>query len=186
MNFKKMVAGALIAQGIAMLGLSGANASVILTYTGNEFTFFVGQYTGTDKVTATITLASPLGDSLVFTPVTPVSFSVSDGVQTFFTNEFGILLVSEFAFSTDASGAIDGWDIYLEFGLLHPNFIQTRNSGGTAGDLGSMDVDGEGFNQNSPGVWTTPEPSTVSVLGAGLLGLVFIWRRRRQILDLAQ
>jgi hypothetical protein len=49
-----------------------------------------------------------------------------------------------------------------------------------------MDVDGEGFNQNSPGVWETPEPSTVSVLGAGLLGLVFIWRRRRQILDLAQ
>jgi hypothetical protein len=36
------------------------------------------------------------------------------------------------------------------------------------------------------GLVPVPEPSTASVLGAGLLGLGFLWRRRRQILGLVQ
>jgi hypothetical protein len=39
-------------------------------------------YTGTDKVTARITLANPLGASFNGS-VTPIAFTVSDGVHTF-------------------------------------------------------------------------------------------------------
>lgn len=41
-----------------------------------------------------------------------------------------------------------------------------------SGDVGAVSV--------------APEPSTASVLGAGLLGLASLWRRRRQILGLVQ
>jgi hypothetical protein len=54
-------------------------------------------------------------------------------------------------------------------------------------------VDERGCNTNCGGSATlvlgpapVPEPSTASVLGAGLLGLVFLWRRRQQILGLVQ
>jgi hypothetical protein len=83
MKFKKLAASAVIAQVIAMLGLSEAYADVVLTYTGNDFTFFQPPYNGTDRITATITLADPLGNSTNLTAVTPISYSISDGVQTF-------------------------------------------------------------------------------------------------------
>jgi hypothetical protein len=38
MTFTKVVAGAVMVQGLALLGLSAANANVTLTYTGNGFT----------------------------------------------------------------------------------------------------------------------------------------------------
>lgn len=71
MKFRKVVAGAVIVQGLALLDLSGAHADVILTYTGNDFTIFTAPYTATDKVTASITLANPLGDNLNLATVTP-------------------------------------------------------------------------------------------------------------------
>ena len=76
MKFKALVACVVLAQGLSLLALSAAHASVILTYTGNDFTTFVSPYTGTDKVTATITLASALGPNFSGF-VAPISFSLS-------------------------------------------------------------------------------------------------------------
>jgi hypothetical protein len=42
---------------------SSADAGVILTYTGLDFTAVTGTYTTSDKITATIDLSSPLGYS---------------------------------------------------------------------------------------------------------------------------
>jgi len=52
------------------------------TYTGNHFTNVSGLYTTSDFLTATITLAGPLGANENFTQVTPIVFKLSDGVQT--------------------------------------------------------------------------------------------------------
>jgi hypothetical protein len=111
MNFRKVVAGAVMVQGLALLGLSAANANVILTYTGKDFTNFTAPYTGTDMVTAAITLANPLGDNLNLAPVTPLAFSLSDGVQTVTNNTPS--LNTSFEFSTNAVGVIDGWSVRL-------------------------------------------------------------------------
>jgi hypothetical protein len=109
MKFRMMVAGAVIVQGLAWLGLSAAHANVILTYTGNDFTSFTAPYTATDKVTATITLAIPLGNG-VNEHVAPLAFTLNDGVQTI-TNILPMLGVTFFTFSTDNEGNIFRWQV---------------------------------------------------------------------------
>ena len=47
MKFKNLVARAITVQGIAMLVVSGANASAIISYTGSDFIGFKNQYTNT-------------------------------------------------------------------------------------------------------------------------------------------
>ena len=51
-------------------------------YTGNPFTIVSGPYSTSDFVTAMVTLASPLPANMPLTQVTPLAFSLSDGVQT--------------------------------------------------------------------------------------------------------
>jgi hypothetical protein len=77
------------------------HATVMLTYTSNVFTSFATPYTGMDKVTASITLANPLGDNLMLSPITPLHFSISDGHQTL-TDTTPIQL-ENFDFETNAS-----------------------------------------------------------------------------------
>ena len=50
-------------------------------YTGHPFTDVSGPYTTSDFVTATLTLAGPLGANMPLTQVTPTAFTLSDGAQ---------------------------------------------------------------------------------------------------------
>jgi hypothetical protein len=112
MKFKRLVARAAIAQGIGLLVMSSANASAIISYIGNDFTSFTSLYTGADKVTATITLASPLGPSLDSASVTPVSFTLSDGRQTITQSTPGVI-VQNLVFSTNTFGSPTDWNVEI-------------------------------------------------------------------------
>src|SRR5262245_29888645 len=96
--------------GFTVLGSPAAHANAILHYTGNDFTAFLPPYTATDKVTATITLANPLGDNLPNTQVTPLAFSLSDGVQTITSLN---ATCATFAFSTNSVGLITHWGVQV-------------------------------------------------------------------------
>ena len=61
-------------------------------------------------MTATITLAGPLGANENFTQVTPIVFKLSDGEQTITETESPPGF-SSFVFSTDASGLITDWHV---------------------------------------------------------------------------
>jgi len=188
MNFTKLATGAALALGIALLSSPAAKANVILAYTGNVFTVFSAPYTGTDKVTASITLANPLGDNLNFVPVTPLAFSMSDGEQTL-TNET-TLHATNFAFSTDSTGAISLW--VISAGTPDGNEILSERETGLAEDFALANGgQSEASNRSHPGIWTettapVPAPPLSNLAAFGVLGLAFFWRRGRQIFGLGR
>jgi hypothetical protein len=113
-------------------------------YTGNPFTEVSGVYTTSMFVTAMVTLAAPLAPNTE-TEVTPIAFTLFDGVQTITNNN-----TYEFVFATGPSGAITGW--LISGG--GPSGISTIKSTETA-DGGNVSFDSFGFNINTPGTWTT-------------------------------
>jgi hypothetical protein len=193
MNFRNLATGAALALALALQSSPAAHANVILTYTGNNFTSFISPYTGTDKVTASITLAAPLGDNLSLGPVTPIAFSLSDGVQTI-TNQTPGLIDQTFSFATDAMGNISDWFVDVDFSS--PTGTGDIVTGGPTRPLDTAGItnasgNADASNSGMPGTWpgttsAVPEPSTVTVLGAGLLGLGLLRWRRRQNRDLAR
>ena len=86
-------------------------------YTGNPFTIATGPYTTSDFVTAMVTLAGPLPPNEPFTQVTPLAFSLSDGVQTI-TNLNATIFA--FHFATDGDGTITHWALSAYTGPQRP------------------------------------------------------------------
>lgn len=171
-----------------LLAASSASASVILTYTGQDFTHVMGSYTTSDHLTGTIDLSSPLGDNLNFAAVTPTSFSFSDGQQTL--TQADTFTTEMFEFSTDSSGTITGWLVDLEVGPNHGILTAGFESALTfpTVDAGLLNSDNGGGNLGDPGCWegqtcvatTVPEPLTLSLFGAGLAGVVAMRRRKKK------
>jgi hypothetical protein len=173
----------------SIAGVLTASADATYTYTGNDFTsLHFGPYIESDSITASVTLAAPLADGLSLTSVTPISWEFNDGVQTI-TNSSPSLSGAGFEFGTDASGAIDEWDIQVGTGSTGFDFIETQNNP-IAGvfDQGTNDQSGgggDGQNLNDPGIWSevsttaVPEPLTLSLFGVGMAGAVVMRRRKK-------
>ncbi|HEX5228104.1 MAG TPA: hypothetical protein VFW44_10355 [Bryobacteraceae bacterium] len=165
------------------LALTAASAlpmmasSVTYTYTGNDFVTVLAPYTTSDFVGGNFTLASALGDNMALAPITPLSYSFSDGVQTF-TSATPPTDVT-FEAGTDASGNITSWIVQLQNGS---NIVSTNSSSSDFGETPTA----LGENLGDPGTWVmsgggtspTPEPENVALIAAGLAAMAVAVRRR--------
>jgi hypothetical protein len=149
------------------------------SYEGNDFDDFDGgSYSPGDRVQAEFVLATPLAPNMPLTDVSDalISFTVFDGVQTrTMTDSY----VPNFELSTDSSGAIEEWFIFVvegppatTTGEIRHN-IYTGNTPGNVKDIGGIGqcnnvVNGicvgflntdYGQNFDDPGDWDPPPSS---------------------------
>jgi hypothetical protein len=162
--------------------LPNARADSVYTYTGNPFTTTTG-CPPLCEVTGSFDVATPLAPNLNLATVNPVSFDLSAGTISLTSGSDSLIV------STNSSGNIILWS----WQVIGPaNGEQARiltQSSVTAGftfddvRFGTNPapfvgpIVGEVFN--SPGSWASgtvgtamPEPSSLSLLAAGLIGLM--------------
>lgn len=153
-------------------------ADTTYTYTGKDFTEIEGYYTTNDFVHGSFTVASPLGTDHSGM-VNPLSYSFTDGVQTFST-PYGYSPM--FDVTTDGSGNITSWDIWVGSFSGYAQYIAMTPTG----DEGSFGVAGGAANSvggtwtSSAGVRPTPEPGSLELVGIAALGIAARCRRCRK------
>jgi PEP-CTERM motif len=181
---------------MAVLGAASANANVTYLYTGPNFTTAFSPYTTSDNVTASITLSAEPGPT--FSPIIPIDFSFSDGVQTI-TNLTPNVAIVNFSFSADASGTITQWNAFVNV-TPAPGIVDAIQTVGTPPVLFFFDqaqhvagtvISNASTNINEvPGTvaghWTlqsasaVPEPSTWAMMLIGFAGIGFAFRKSRR------
>lgn len=149
-----------------LLSAGAVYADTSYIYTGMDFTNVSGPYTVSDFISFTMTLAAPLGDDLVNSPVTPLSFTFSDGNPA---DDLSTASITFFHVYTNASGAITQWEFDLN--LSDGSTVDSRTAAfdGTFDEV--LGVSGRASNSLDPGSWSVPEPSSVGlmILGSVLL-----------------
>jgi hypothetical protein len=197
--FRLKLAG-LLAAAVFLVG-SEAGAVTTYTYTGDNFGIFFdqdpppGTYTSSMSVSGFFTLSSPLAANVISFFNNPLSFSFSDGRNTF--TDITPDTISLFLFETDALGKIFSWTFLIrteEVGQSVFEIISTtdRDVFGFF-DRGQFALAGgtdEGVSFLRPGQWSVttdsltppvPLPATLPLFATGLgaLGLLG-WRRKRR------
>jgi hypothetical protein len=172
---------------LALLATSPVHADTTYTYTGTPYTSCFGTYTCTSTgplITIRFDTRTPLPANLPFASITLdvllFSFHMSDGIiglggaDNIFVDA-----------GTDANGNINQWDIggFPACSPCGERDLTSFNVGGQSVDSSEVfDVHGTlvggGETLSGPGTWTVPEPSSLILLGAGLLGLALIGVRR--------
>lgn len=186
MRLPLVVAAALLSTGLA------AHADTVLTYQGNNYTDVYKPFTTSEKAVGTVTIPSTLApDMNGSVQMEPLSYSFNDGPDTFTS---GAPLNQGFIYLyTDAGGNLI--DFYLSLDLFVPlsgsnsNYVHTLDVAygptlpAQLGTFASEENAGYGFSftQGSLAVATTtavtPEPSSVALLGTGMLGIAGLIRR---------
>jgi len=208
MNLRRIAIGALMGPGLFLLGCLSAQAGPVLNYVGNNFSFAIPTYTTDNRVMATIELASALENSVTDFAASAVSYSLSDGIQTLTEANS---TVSSFFVSTNAVGAIIGWDLRVDSAATD-GYIQTCGASscfglvGLTGDFGISELTGTvvssldcpasivtmnggpgAGNVCSPGTWSAreatliPEPSSAALVMTALGMLVPLARRKASV-----
>jgi len=174
---------------LCAIELPGLSASITYDYTGHHFTTDTSPFTGTDFVTGSVTLSTPLPLNAALTDYSAdvTAFSLTDGYQTIATSTNAD---DEFYFAT-TNGAITQWAVEV--------FNQTTTGGvGTVSVLPSNDADvidfGElchtacsgtnyytiGYVYVTPGAWSVdtssaaPEPSNETTILLVFIGMGLI------------
>jgi hypothetical protein len=167
-----------------------ADGAETYTYAGNPLNYSVLDYNCPTvcEINGSFTVAQPLAPNLSFASFTPTAFSFTDGITTYTQLNTPPSQGIFYDFSTDSSGAITGWAIFLQM-LLPPTpngYAYTQLSSSYNFPYGGSDasqVFGPGINafaiNYSPGTWTAapaavatiPEPASLWLLAAGLAAI---------------
>jgi len=204
-DFMNCLSGVLCGLVLTALPSISALADTIYSYQGNPFEIvgYTGcgcgpglPFTTDDFVSGSFTVSTPLRANRPFSSIEPIAFSFSNGVDTLTSNDSFFNFI--FEVGTDSTGAITRWYIVMETAGIPPGYygISTANTvfGGnpyiadsgltpTTPVISPYDVFGD--NGNDPGTWTvsettpsTPEPSSIVLLGSGMVGLATLIKRR--------
>lgn len=179
-----------LALAVTVIGVIGivpktAKADTVYTYNGNGL-ISGGPGAG---ISATLDFSAPLGAN-VDGSVTPLTWYIS-GFATSLSSSSGTGNLTA-SFVTDDLGQIVNWGVQATgpqqgSGL---EILETIDVPGQVTDaiFSSSISGGNAANANDPGVWTetctdppvavTPEPSSIFLLGSGILGLGGIVRRK--------